>query len=210
MKRIILIPLTGALLVAAGVVHGVWTDRWNDGSDLVGAVERLNRIPLHLDDWEGKRVEHERDARSGLAGSATYQFTHKKTGKAVTVFLACGRPGPVSVHTPEVCYAGAGYEVERPARFTSPRTGLQGQTFFTSRLVRKRSAEQNQQRIFWGWNAGRGWEVSDNPRFSFTGQAVLFKMYVLRELNASSEALENDPCVELMEVLLPALQMEVF
>ena len=39
------------------------------------------------------------------------------TGKVVTLFLACGRAGPVCTHTPDVCYAGSGYEVEKPKRF---------------------------------------------------------------------------------------------
>lgn len=210
MKAILLCALAGAMVVGAGVVHGVWTDRWNDGSDLAAAAKRLDRVPQRVGDWEGKRVDHERDARSGLAGSVTYQFTHHKTGKTVTVFLACGRPGPVSVHTPEVCYAGNGYEVERPVRFTSTKESLQGQTFYTSRLLRKRSDEQNQQRIFWGWNQGNGWEISENPRFAYSGQPILFKMYVIRELNGPSDSLETDPCVELMEALLPEMQKKLF
>ncbi|MFO0964511.1 MAG: hypothetical protein U0793_02840 [Gemmataceae bacterium] len=146
--------------------------------------------------------------RSGLAGSATFLFQHKKSGKMVTR-LACGRPGPVSVHTPDVCYAGAGFEVERAAPFSSSRPGLAGQSFFTARLVRKRATEQTAQRIFWAWHGARGWEVSDNPRVSFAGRGALFKMYVIREVTGPSESLENDPCVELMETLLPALENRV-
>lgn len=210
MKSVILIIVGCGALLAGGYVHGIWTDRWNDGSDLDAAAARLDRVPLKLGDWEGKRVERERDPRSGLVGSETFQFTNLKTGKNVTVFLACGRPGPVSVHTPEVCYAGNGYEVERAEKFTSPRPGLSGQSFFTSRLVRKRTTEQNAQRIFWAWNGGENWEVSDNPRFAFAGTSVLFKMYVIRELTGTTDNLENDPCVELLDVLTPALKKEVF
>ena len=208
MKTAILASVICALLVAVGVVHGVWSERWSDGADLDEAVARLEHMPLNVGDWEGKRTDHVNDPRSGLAGSVTFRFRHVKSGKAVTVFLACGRPGPVSVHTPDVCYAGAGFEVERIATFTSPR--LAGQTFFTSRLVRKRTTEQSAQRIFWAWHGTDGWEVSDNPRVSFAGRGALYKMYVIREIIGPSDSLENDPCVELMEVLLPALEKHVF
>lgn len=208
MKTAIVLLIGCGMLVAAGYVHGLWTDRWNDGSDLAQAAARLERMPLKVGEWTGKRVEHESDARAGLAGSVTYQFTSAKTGKSVTVFLACGRSGPVSVHTPEVCYAGSGFDVEKPARFASTRPGLEGHGFFTSRLVRKRSSEQTTQRIFWAWNAGQTWEAPDYPRMTFARTPVLFKMYVIRELTGTSESPENDPCVELMEALIPALQSE--
>lgn len=210
MRNVILIVVGCTALLAGGYVHGLWTDRWNDGSDLAAAAGKLDRLPLKVGDWQGKRVEHERDARSGLAGSETYQFSNVKTGKNVTVFLACGRPGPVSVHTPEVCYAGNGFEVERPAKFTSSRPALTGQSFFTSRLVRKRSSEQNAQRIFWAWNTGASWQVSDNPRLAFASTPVLFKMYVIRELTGSTENLDNDPCIELLDALAPIMQKELF
>lgn len=210
MKTVLLAGAAGVMLLAAGVVHGVWSDRWNDGADLGAAVAQLERVPLTVGEWQGKRTEHVSDPRSGLAGSATFLFQHKKSGKMVTVFLACGRPGPVSVHTPDVCYAGAGFEVERAAPFSSSRPGLAGQSFFTARLVRKRATEQTAQRIFWAWHGARGWEVSDNPRVSFAGRGALFKMYVIREVTGPSESLENDPCVELMETLLPALEKTVF
>ena len=210
MKSVILVLIGCGMLLAGGYVHGLWTDRWNDGADLAEAVARLDRVPLQIGEWNGKRIPRERDARSGLAGAATFQFTNANTGKTVTVFLACGRPGPVSVHTPEVCYAGNGYDVEKPVKFSSSRTNLSGQTFFTSRLVRKRITEQHAQRIFWAWNAGNNWEVSENPRFAFAGQPVLFKMYVIRELTGTSESLENDPCVDLLEVLSPTLRKEMF
>ena len=37
-----------------------------------------------------------------------------------TALILCGRPGPVSIHTPDVCYRGLGYEpTGSPSRWDS-------------------------------------------------------------------------------------------
>ncbi|MBI1832744.1 MAG: exosortase-associated EpsI family protein, partial [Planctomycetes bacterium] len=113
MHRIMLITAACAILIASGVVHGVWTDRWSDQSDLADAAKRLDRLPMTLGAWHGMDVEMDKDPNTDLAGMIARRYVHAKTGKAVTLFLACGRSGPVCTHTPDVCYAGSGYDVEK-------------------------------------------------------------------------------------------------
>ena len=45
------------VLVGSAVVHGLWTDRWDDGRDLEHALGRLDAIPLNVGLWQGRELE---------------------------------------------------------------------------------------------------------------------------------------------------------
>src|SRR4051812_11962765 len=91
-----------AALVLAGVVPGVLTGRWAAGGRPAELADRLALAPAAVGDWEGQsREAAPREAEAGgVAGLIHRDFTHRRTGRAVSVSLVCGRPGPVSVHTP--------------------------------------------------------------------------------------------------------------
>ena len=57
-------------------------------------------------------------ARAGIKGCVYRRYRNPRTGESVSVLLVCGRGGPISVHTPDVCYAGAGY---RPTARSEPK-----------------------------------------------------------------------------------------
>ena len=64
MVRIIVIVSACLVLVGSGVVHGVWTDRWSDRTDLAEAAKLLERLPMTVGAWHGTTVEMERDPKS--------------------------------------------------------------------------------------------------------------------------------------------------
>jgi hypothetical protein len=135
------------------------------------------------------------------------RYVHAKNGKVVTLFLGCGRPGPVCTHTPEVCYAGSGFEVEKPKRFALPSTTAQAPPeFWTARFVRERATGKTHLRIFWSWRGAEEWKVADNPRLTFSGEKSLYKMYLIREMVTPDEPLDSDACVEFMHDVLPAFR----
>jgi hypothetical protein len=210
MQRIVIIACACLVLVASGVVHGVWTDRWAEATDLVDAANRLEQLPLKIGAWHGSVVEMDKDARTGLAGVIARRYVHATTGKVVTILLGCGRAGPVCTHTPEVCYAGSGYEVEKPKLFSLPASGTPAAEFWTARFVKERQTSKTHLRIFWAWHGADAWRVADNPRLAFAGEKVLYKLYVIREMVQSDEPLETDACVEFMQELLPAVRQTVF
>ena len=76
------------------------------------AAERLDAMPLELGEWDGEVGEVKAgEAGAGVAGCIKRRYVHRKTGAVVSLFLVCGRPGPVSIHTPEVCYGASGFLV---------------------------------------------------------------------------------------------------
>lgn len=210
--RRILLGMSGILvLVFSGIVHGVWTDRWSDRSDLVQAAVALSDLPLVLGDWEGIDLEQGADRDTALAGTLSRRYTHRATGKVVSIYFGCGRSGPASVHTPEVCFAGSGYEVERPMAIAVPQgANMPKGEFWTARFVKEKAAGRTSLRLFWAWNARGEWKVSDNPRVAFAGERLLHKLYLIREMSGPDEAADTDPSIEFMRELLPALQATCF
>src|SRR5947209_8322930 len=92
-------------LIAAGLVHGLWTDRWAQAVETKDAAERLPMLPLDLGDWKGADLEVKSgQAGPGVAGCLQRRYFNAHRGVTVVVALVCGRPGPVATHTPEVCY----------------------------------------------------------------------------------------------------------
>jgi hypothetical protein len=212
MYRTIITASAALVLIASGVVHGVWTDRWTiDPEELKVAAERLAQVPMSIGKWDGKDIEMNTDPRLGLAGVVARRYVNGENGKVVTIYLACGRPGPTCIHTPDACYTADGYIDAEPAR----RISLGGDTktpaeFWTARYMRQRPDGQTNLRIFWAWHTAGGWKVADNPRVAFAGEALLHKLYVIRELVASNEPAEGDVCIEFMQELLPTLEEQLF
>jgi hypothetical protein len=208
MHRTILSVSALALLVSSGLVHGLWTDRWSDQLDLEPAARALESLPRDIGNWHGEELTMEKDPRSGLVGMMARCYTHKNTGKAVTLFLACGRPGPVATHTPDVCYQCQGYvEAENPRRYQLPSTSAQAPPeFWTARYVKQRNDGQVHLRIYWGWLAAGAWQAAENPRLAFAGERLLHKMYVLRETASAEAPGEREPCIDFIQDLLPELQ----
>ena len=60
-------------------------------------------------------------------------------------------------------------------------------------------------RIFWSWNASKGWSAPENPRWSFASEPALCKLYVIRETWGKVVDPEADPCNEFLAVFLPEL-----
>lgn len=207
LQRMMMVLSAGTLLAATGLVHGLWTDRWSDPVDLTEAAHRLTLIPMDVDTWHGEEAPVEFDPRLGLAGMRAIRYTDSVSGKTITILVACGRPGPVAIHTPEVCYEGNGYAVEKPRRFQLiSRSADAPPEFWTARMTRTRKDGQSHLRVFWSWFTAKGWRVADNPRIAFVKERLLYKLYLQRDLVSPDEAVDSDMCVDFMRVLLPELQ----
>ena len=206
MLRVITIATACILLVASGVVHGVWSDRWSDQADLAEIAKRMESLPMTIGAWQGSVVEMEQDPKTGLAGMLARRYVHTKTGKSVTLFLGCGRAGPVCVHTPEVCYGSSGFEVEKPTKFQ-----LKGSKdeFWTARFVARTGQRQDESTHLLGMEWIVRLEDCGEPARSFAGEKTLYKMYLIRELVQADEPMENDACVEFMNDVLPAFRQFV-
>jgi hypothetical protein len=215
MLRALPLVAVAALLALAGLVQGLWTGRWHTSHALEGALARLDAVPLTVGDWQGRALETDEEQRvqAGAAGCLHRRYEDRRTGEVVSILLVCGRPGPVSVHPPDVCFRGAGYEpAAAPARAEVPADApAPPATFWAAEFVKRDTGLPRRLRVYWAWGADGTWDAPANPRLAFARFPVLYKLYVYREAPPGAEGRPgDDPCLAFMRQLLPALQQTLF
>ncbi len=209
-RRLLLIVPAIVAVVATGVVHGFWTGRWQYSTEPAEAAARLPRVPLEAGDWLGQDLETDSRLLTDAYGVLYRRYVNRKSGRAVTFYLLCGRSGPLSVHTPDVCYGGSGFTVTRLGRQSCPSGPDRPDEFEAAQMAKKRFSENLLLRVFWSWSADGSWRIPDNPRVAFAQHPVLYKLYLIRELAQANEPVDEDPCLDLMRQLQPELRRSLF
>jgi hypothetical protein len=214
MLRVLPVVMVLPLVLAYGVAEGLWSDRWQLSQELEQSPQRLASLPTTLGPWQGEDVEL--DARvvrqAELRGHLMRRYIQPRTGESVTVLAVCGRPGPVAVHSPQVCYGGAGFApASQRTPFHLEVEGLSAPAdFWSERYQKVEAAIPEQLQIYYAWNAGKGWAAVDNPRLHFAAARALYKIYVVRNLPRIDEPAENDPIPDFLRLLMPELDRCLF
>ena len=205
--------LTGlALLTLAALVHGVWTGRWQPSYALEEAAARVKDVPLSFGDWRGEELPPDvvSFASAGARGYWRRVYKNGPDGPAVTVLLMCGRAGKMSVHTPDLCYGGAGYDgVGEQARATIAAAQPRAE-FWSARFRKPGPAGESLLRIYWGWSTDGAWQAPDRPRWTFAGAPFLYKLYVVRDLSGDGHGGEEDASARFLKAFLPELRKTLF
>jgi hypothetical protein len=212
-RRLPLLLAAFALILSAGLVHGLWTNRWVPSDEPGASAARLQRLPRTVNDWDGedREIPATQLAIGEIAGYQSRQYVNRLTGSKVEIMIVCGRPGPISVHTPEVCFGGAGYQMVGSETRVSvlPQGGAGGPSEFRSARMKKTNTPvPDTIRILWAWSSdGVAWQAPDYPRLAFAGPGhdALYKLYVIRHVAQSEEAPEDDACIEFVQPLLREL-----
>jgi hypothetical protein len=216
------LPLVAAiaLVIGAGAVRARWTTRQADTRDVLAAAARLENVPLNAGDWVG--TVHPFDLTeyrsAGIQGALLRTYKHKDTGQEMVLMIVCGRPGPISVHTPDVCYPGSGYRVISD----DLRTTINGPSgtpheFWKLRMNKADAVISQHLNVTYGWSTDGRWQApkSEAARFTFADAPVLFKLYAQYQVPAASTVdaateAENDPTVGFLEAVLPELNRALF
>jgi hypothetical protein len=202
-----------SILVVASVVHGLWTDRWGSTEAMAATAAKLPDVPTHFGEWLGTIGEMDPRvlARTGGLAAIMPTYENQRTGEIVHVLLLYGRPGPVSQHTPDVCYAGAGYTpVSTPVHrnAASPHADAQ---FWCGTFVKPNTNDREAiLRILWSWSGDGSWSAPDNPKIAFARYQAICKLYVIRPMITESDAIEDDPCNAFISQFLPELNRTLF
>jgi hypothetical protein len=203
-----------AMLLVNGYLHGLWTNRWHRAGELETAIANLDRVPLTIGDWRG-RAETLSDpdiAYAGIEGYCFRSYVNQRTGKTVTLLLMCGRPGPIAVHTPDVCYGGSGYEMLGSVAKDVHKYRKNSATaeFFRARFSKTNATGGTDVRVTWSWGAAGQWQAPADPRLTFTRQSALYKLYVIQQVSPSSERFDEEVCKDFLDQLLPELDRALF
>jgi hypothetical protein len=213
--RYLPLVLAAAIVLSSGLVHGLWTNRWGRSEDMERAVGSLERIPMDIGDYSAKaqQLDPKQVALGEIAGYLYRRYTNRLTGRTVSVLLLCGRSGPLSVHQPQVCLGGAGYEMIGAETKYSPRSAPPGRSaeFWTAQFAKPAMPESQRQQVLWAWNATGDWRApKEDPRWTFAGQRVLFKLYLSRETSGAKQPLKDDSAAEFLPLLLAEVDKALF
>lgn len=209
-KQLLACGVALMILIGAGLVHGLWAERWQTSRALEEAAARVNEVPLRFGDWVGKDVPGD-PAHFEQAGAQAHWmriYTHSRTRASFLVILMCGRAGRMAVHTPEVCYQGAGFEMlDKPAALiVRSELGEELGSLWTARFDRGGLSEL---RLYWGWASTGPWEAARDPRWLFRGEAFLYKLYVSQETTGAGPGATDGPAQDFLRRLLPELRQSL-
>jgi hypothetical protein len=116
MKRLqftVAIVLVVGLTILSGVLHGRASNRWGPATDTLAAANKLKEIPNEFGDWRLQSSEELDKASQEQLQPTAYlvnKYQNRRTYDVVNMTLLIGRPGPISVHTPEVCFGTKNYK----------------------------------------------------------------------------------------------------
>jgi hypothetical protein len=201
--------LLGATL-ASGWVHGELINRWGEADALELAAGRLGReLPPRLGPWRlVKTIELEEDAAKILrvAGHLHGMYANEQTGDSVVIAVLAGPSGPLAVHTPEICYPAAEYELAG-LRHQWKVADASGQNHALWEIhANSRHSTRPNLRVLYGWSRGGPWEAVVGPRFALAGLPVLYKLQLAGPVRQSQSAQERDPCEDFLSRFLEELQ----
>ncbi len=202
-----------ALTVGVGLVHGKYSNRWGKPADMAGAAERVRSLPELIGDWE---MRDSSDFSENVVkqlqceGYVNRIYVHRKTGDTVSVAVLVGPPGPISVHTPEVCYPSMNLEVIQKAE--TQKVELEGQANeFSSVLFRSRGLEAEKLRVWYSWASHGRWQVPKlSPRMAFSGSPMLFKVQVASRVEGAGGKEDADPCQVFINDFVPVANQKMF
>ncbi len=202
-----------AIILATGLVHGFWTDRWTISQDLEHAVALIESIPEQVGDWQGEplKLDAEMLKVAEVEGYLARRFRNSRDGREVTVLLVCGRSGPIARHTPDVCYQGLGYAASGEVVTDQVGYGAGLKAPFRSVLMQRNAAAGSDALdILWTWNAFGAWEAPANERTRFVTSRFLYKLYVIHPRNPGEENGEDTTNRDFLQELLPVIDQALF
>jgi hypothetical protein len=190
-----------ALLIGGGYWQGRASGRWHPTQ---APVVDLASVASSYEGWTVTDFELPKQTQdvAGIDGYLARRYQNLETGEVINVMILTGPGGPISVHPPDVCFAGQGYRREsHGARTTIKLNGTSGMEheFETTIFRGPPSTDGHRLQLYWAWSSDGVWKAPSSPRLTFAREPRLYKMYVSRTLHPAQDRDENQTCLELMQ-----------
>lgn len=193
------------LVLLSGAVYGHYSRRWGVPADLDVAARQLESFPAQIGDWQ---LTSEHELGSGTvqmlecAGYVNRTYANSVTGDVVTLAVLVGPPGPIAVHTPEICYSSRDYSLQGSRVATRFANEGSNAHHFWRTEFEKRDMFADRMSVYYAWNDGDQWIASRSPRFEFAGSPCLFKFQLAGTIPKKSNASQDDPPAQFINEFL--------
>jgi hypothetical protein len=167
-------------------------------------------VPESFGDWtsEPAPFDEAQLQAAEVRGHVSRNYIHRKTGARVNVFLSCGKTHPMSIHSPDLCYAAAGFTQGEASRRYTHVNGRSAELWY-AQFTREVDLIKETLDIFWSWAPDDGnWQAPTNPRPHFSNKNALYKLYVITTPGAKSE--NKGATDAFLEDFLPLLDKKLF
>jgi Protein of unknown function (DUF3485) len=206
-STLVAVSLVVGLTLGGGYVDGLRANRWGVQVDFGPAAKSLRELPPQIGDWRlSSSQELDADVRRILqcAGHVNCTYANSK-GDAVNVAIVLGPSGPISVHTPEICYSSRDFDIAQEAATVQVRPEQSPDEAFWALTMKSKSPGGGLLRVYYAWSLGQEWQAPYQPRFAYGGQPLLYKIQLASLVASESLQSGRDPCLEFLKDLLPVL-----
>lgn len=200
------------LTLFSGVLQGRLSNRWGIKPDMAAAAKQLKVTPTRFGDWELTQAITLDAEIAKMLESAAYLggiYRNKVSGESINMFVLLGPPGPVSVHTPDICYSSRDFAIIREREQVAVRDATGANAELWALTLRGNDLDANLLRVYYGWNDGGGWTAPDNPRFDYAGRPLLYKIQVAGNAAGEAAAKPDDLGQRFLRDFLPVLQPQL-
>lgn len=191
------------LVVAGGALYGSYSQRWGPPQDLLGAANIVSQVPERIGEWTV--IDEAPIGQSALtmlecAGYINRKYQHNETGKIVNLAILVGPPGPIAVHTPEVCFSSRAYDQETDRKEVEIVSDSGSPNSFWSLDFVTKNVLADRLRVYYAWSPGSIWVASQSPRYAYAALPGLFKLQLAAEVPPGDDT--DDPGRDFLKALI--------
>lgn len=199
--------LIAFVAAASGAIHGRLSHRWGVAPNVEASAKRLQEVPSAFGDWEMQNagsITKETLETLQCAGYFYRTYTHIKTGQSVQVAILLGPSGPMSVHTPEICFSSRDHTMEGERKKATYEIAGQQNEFWTLRF-RMNTVEAPILSVYYGWTLGGPWQAPESPRLKYAGTPLLYKLQMASYAADDEPGAIKDLPAEFLKAFLPVV-----
>lgn len=205
MKNAMIVGAAIILLVAGGAVEFARSGKSASTETILNARQMLKSLPLTVGEWTSTDEEFDPKQLELAEANAHVYRRYRRKDDVVSVLIFAGHPKAIGAHDPTVCYGGAGYSQRKEPLVQSIATADEKSDKLWAARFEMDNVGASALHVQWGWTIDGTWKASTTPRLDFAREPLLYKIYVSRPIGPRDND-RNDPSMELLNVLLPALR----
>jgi hypothetical protein len=218
MRSMLLPTIVAVVVLTIGTVYqGIHTERWSRSSSeqLEWFAQRLDSVPAEIGPWLGEdaEVDEKQFQASNCRRAISRTYRNKEDDNAtVNMFLVCGTARHVTIHTPDWCYVGAGYEMQgEPVSHTIDcGDEMTAPEFLTALFEKDTPLGRQSLRIFWTYSYDGTWQGPKLAKSAYAGRKALYKIYLITDVTERDKSADASASVDFAKDLMPRLNELLF